>query len=96
MNLRSLKDLFRSFSDEFLQFDRVEEKISARSDLHAFMRLDQVLPQQFKIIDSATDGTIRLGINSYCFAEIATPELVKELVQCGVQIDTNGNFYMNV
>lgn len=96
MNLRALKDLFGGFSDEFRQFDRVEKKFSARSDLHAFMRLDQVLPQQFKIIDSATDGNIRLGINSYCFAEIATPELVKELVRCGVQIDTNGNFYMNV
>ena len=50
----------RVAGDEFLKFDRVENKRSQRSDLHAFLLLDELFPCDSDIVNHAEHDQIWL------------------------------------
>jgi len=75
-----------SFHDEFLKFERIENKRSQRPDLHAFLLLDELCPGDSDMVDGAEHDEIFLDVELGDLAKVVTEEQVVELVRCGVRI----------
>lgn len=84
----NLEAEFEKHSDEFLKFERIENKISKRPDLHAFLLLDKLVPGDSDIVGGAEHDEFYLDIEVEDLAEVISPEQVKELVRCGVRYDS--------
>jgi hypothetical protein len=82
-----IEALFELYSDEFLDFDAVEHKLSYRPDLHAFLLLDSLLPGTHDMIAGAEHGEIFLDVSSEGLFRVATKEQIRDLVRCGVRYD---------
>ena len=74
-------DIFEKFNDDYLKFDRVENKKSQRPDLHAFLLLDELFPGTSDIIGAACHDEIYLDVDPEGLSE----ENILELVRCGVR-----------
>jgi len=81
-----MKGLFDKYHDEYLEFDRVENKRSTRPDLHAFLLLDELFPGNKDIISSAGHDQIWLGIETEDIEKL-TQDQILELTRCGVMYD---------
>jgi hypothetical protein len=77
-------------SDEFLKFDRVKNKRSSRADLHAFVRMDELVPSPLggDMVSDAKHDEIMLQVEPSDLAAVATEEVVIELMRCGVRYDS--------
>ena len=73
---------FEATEDEYLEFDRVENKRSSRPDLHAFMLLDELFPRDRDMVCAAEHDQIWLDVSA---GEIDTllDEHIVELQRCG-------------
>jgi hypothetical protein len=89
MIYENMKELFEDRNDEFLKFDRVQNKRSNRADLHAFLLLDSLLPGDDDVVASAEHDEIFLSYGPRDLAAAATEEQIIELIRCGVRLDTN-------
>ena len=87
MTLQELHALFELYEPESHKFENVENKRSQRPDLHAFLLLDELWPGNRDIVSSAEHDEIYLGVTPDALAEVATPEIVRELRRCGVRYD---------
>lgn len=82
---------------EYSEFELVENKLSARSDLHAFILLDQLVPGNDDIVSDADHDTIWLGVESEELAAVVTEEQLTDLVRCGLSYDAeHDSFSMNI
>jgi len=92
-----IRKLFELHNDEYGKFERVENKLSSRDDLHAFMLLDKLFPDiphtnsygtvfYPEIIAGVTHDQIWLSLKSEQI-ETLTSDQVLELVRCGVMYD---------
>lgn len=87
MDIEDMEVLFNDDdSDEFLKFDRVENKRSKRPDLHAFLLLDELLPDDRDIVAAAEHDEIFLAPSPEDLARVATKEQIVELIRCGVRM----------
>jgi hypothetical protein len=87
MNMDDIKAVFESHDGEYLKFDRVENKLSKRPDLHAFLLLDQILPGDSDIVSAAEHDEIFLDIELDDLADAGiTNYQVRDLVRCGVRV----------
>ncbi len=78
------------YQDEFLEFERVENKRSKRADLHAFLLLDELVPGEKRdIVACAQHDEIWLGVDTDKLAGVITEEQVRELIRCGVRFDAS-------
>ena len=82
-----LKATFEKYDDEYLDFDRVENKRSKRPDLHAFLLLDEISPSTRDIVSCAEHDEIWLDVDLEQLSKRATEAQVLELVRCGVRYD---------
>ena len=80
----NLHDMFEKYNDDFLKFDLVQNKLSNRPDLHAFLLLDSLQPKTIDMVSTAEHGQIWLDIDCDKLSVIITDEQVKELSSCGV------------
>ena len=84
----SLEEVFEKYSDdgdEFLKFDRVENPLSTRPDLCAFLLLDKLLPLSNRdMISDASHDQIYLEVDCEELAKVATEEDIITLIRCGV------------
>jgi hypothetical protein len=82
---------FEESDDEYIKFERVENKRSSRPDLHAFMLLAELVPGDMDIVCSAEHDEIYLqpDIADLVKAGI-TREQVVELARCGVRTGDYG------
>lgn len=79
---------FQKYFDDYLDFERVEDKLNLRPDLCAFLLLDKLLPsERFQIICSAEHDIIYLDIDCEKLSEIATENDILMLTRCGVHYD---------
>jgi hypothetical protein len=69
---------------EFLNFEAVETKRSNRSDIHAFLLLDEMFPGTTDMVCAAEHDQIWLDVDIDQLNEIATPEQMMEIYRCGV------------
>jgi hypothetical protein len=85
---RDIYEIFESFDDDYLEFEKVENKRSNRKDLHAFLLLDELFPTDKKsdIICNAEHDEFWLDI-SFEQIEKLTDDQILELVRCGVRFD---------
>lgn len=85
-----LPETFDKYSDEYLRFERVENKLHPRPDLCAFLLLDKLLPNYgFDMICAATHDEIFLDSDCNRLAELATEEDILTLTRCGVRYDSD-------
>ena len=84
-----LKEKFEKFMDgEFVQFDRVENKLHRRQDICAFLILSELAPSdKFDIVIGAEHDVIYLSVNLVELAQNATEDHIRDLVRCGVMFD---------
>jgi hypothetical protein len=89
MNSKQLKELINQHCENLqgCKFELVENKLSQRADLHAFILMDRILPTNLNIISSARHKEIWFNINVDDFAAVVTEDEVLELVRCGISYD---------
>jgi len=68
----SINELFEKHDGEYLKFERVENPKSKRSDVHAFIRLDELYPGNRDMIVAAPNAT-------YSFFCESSPEILDEI-----------------
>jgi len=87
MTESELRELFEKHDDEYIKFERVENKRSNRPDLHAFLLLDELFPadSDSDIICAAEHDEIYLDITVEQLAGKVTEAEVIELTRCGVR-----------
>jgi hypothetical protein len=78
--------MFDEFNDdEFLKFDRVENKLSTRPDIHAFILLNELFPGTRDMVSGAEHDEIYLDVEPDELKEKATKEQLRDLHRCGVR-----------
>jgi hypothetical protein len=82
----TLVERFDAVHDEFLKFERIENKRNTRSDMHAFLLIDELMPGTDDIVCSCEYDQIYLAGDLEEINDIITDEQVLELVRCGVMI----------
>ncbi len=87
MTLDEMKELFDKHEDEYLCFEGVENKLSNRPDIHAFILLDKIQPKGRDMVSAADHDEIYLDTDVEEFAMIATESQVVELIRCGLRFD---------
>lgn len=83
----TLAEMFDKFDDEYIKFERVENKLSSRPDLHAFILLNQLQPQGRDMVSAAEHDEIYLDIDCDELARVITEDQVRDLARCGVRYD---------
>jgi hypothetical protein len=102
MKLDELAALFEKHEEEYLQFDRiaVEDRLSSRKDVHAFLLLEKILPPSDSdgdILACAEHDQVWLDASGECLAEVISEDQVIALRRCGVSFDRdNEALYMFV
>jgi hypothetical protein len=69
------------------KFDDIEQKRSSRPDLHAFLLLNELLPDTSDIVSASEHDEIWLGVDCAKLAEVITDAQIVELARCGVHYD---------
>jgi len=80
-----LKSAFDKHDKEFLEFDRVAEKLHPRPDVCAFLLLDKLVPSSEDIVSAAEHDEIFLGVDCEKLARAATDDDIVMLTRCGVR-----------
>jgi alkylhydroperoxidase family enzyme len=88
MQQEDIQALFEKHDNEYLEFDRVENKLSRRPDLHAFLMLDALVPGTDDMVSAAEHDTFWLDVDIEDLAKSGITEAqVVDLVRCGVMYD---------
>ena len=80
-----ISDFFEKHNDEFLKFDRVENKLHTRPDIHAFILLDQLVPDKGDMVAGASHDEIYLDTTPEDAFKAATEAQLIDLIRCGVR-----------
>ncbi len=89
MTLTDLQALFEKHEDEYLKFDRVKVKRSRRPDLHAFLLLDELVPDKRDMVAVAEHDQFWIEVSPEDLAKVVTEEQVIELRRCGLMYDSD-------
>ncbi len=90
------EQFFEDYESEYGKFDRIINKRHHRPDIHAFLLISEVLPEdKGKIIRDAEHDQFYLDGDPETFFKRATEEQVIELIRCGVGYEADlESFYM--
>lgn len=84
----NIKEIFDAIPEEdYLDFNAVENKLSQRADLHAFMVLDKLVPEHGDIISASEHDEFYLSIDCDELAKVLTMGEARDLSRCGVRYD---------
>ena len=82
-------------NEEFLRFERIEKPLHRRPDICAFLMLDAALPDAVMangepgdMVCCAEHDEIWLDVDLDELAAVATADMIRDLVRCGVRFDT--------
>jgi len=81
-----LHDRFEAVNEEYGKFCNVENKLSSRQDLHAFILLNNIFPDHRDMVCAASHDVIYLEPDSDQIEKL-TDEQILDLVRCGVMHD---------
>lgn len=84
-----IKAEFEKYDDDFLKFEEFENKRSTCEEAHAFLLLNELLPES-RMICAAEHDQIWLATDCEKLAEVATSKHIEELARCGVFYDEDG------
>lgn len=83
-----LKATFEKYKDEYIKFERAENKMHSRPDLCAFLLLHKLVPNDGRdMVSTAYNDEIHLSTDCDSLAEAATEADILTLVRCGVRYD---------
>lgn len=85
MTLEDLGACFEKHSDEYIRFERIESPRHPRPDLCAFLMLHDLVPQSGDMVCAAEHDEIWLGVDEAALVAVATDDIVRDLVRCGVR-----------
>jgi hypothetical protein len=77
-------------SDEYIQFERVQNKLSQNRDLHAFLLMESIEPVQYRLIAGADHDVVYLEGPTDSFIEKLTEEQAIDLIRCGIHYENDG------
>ena len=83
------EEMFEEFEDDFLKFDLIAEKFSARADIHAFILLDKLFPGDRDMVAGASHDLISLDVDAEELLKVATKDQLRDLHRCGVRYDSD-------
>lgn len=83
--MKTLEERFDQFDDEYLQFDRIENKRSKKPDVHAFMLLDELVDGNQRLLSEHGDYELYLSPNVEELNKVITDDQILELVRCGIR-----------
>lgn len=83
----NIEERFEKYDEEYVKFDRIENKLSNRPDLHAFLMLDKMFPHGSDMVSAAEHDEIFLDVDVDKFNEVATDDQIRDLCRCGVRYD---------
>jgi hypothetical protein len=88
-----LKEMFDAASDDFLHFEEIENPRHRLRDVCAFLMLDDLAPSAnaLDIVTAAEHDEIWLATSTRQLAQVATPEIVRDLVRCGLRYDEHND-----
>jgi len=82
----NLSEVFEKYDDDFLEFDRVENKLHPRPDLCGFLLLDKLVPNPGNdIVGGAEHDEIYLIVDCDKLTEVATELDILTLIRCGIR-----------
>lgn len=84
-----MEERFNKYLDEYLKFERVENKKNKRADLHGFLLLDELFPGDRNMICDAEHDEIWLNRGQQLTK--LTDENIIELTRCGIRYDSEFN-----
>lgn len=85
MTVNEMIEAFERFSSEYIKFEEIENKLSTRADMHAFILLTTLVPGDSRdIVAAAEHDEICLDVDLNKLAEVITEDSVRDLVRCGV------------
>lgn len=89
MEIDEIRELFEKHDEEFLKFEKVENKLSNKRDLHAFMLLDQLSKDKSgDIIGHAEHDEYLLNFDEEEIENLdLTENIIIDLRRCGVLFD---------
>lgn len=97
MKTEALLDLFeKHLEGEFLKFERIDNKLSGRRDIHAFILLDSLVPRDKDIVTAAEHDQIWLDVEPNELAPHITETQIIDLLRCGVFYDVGVGLSMYV
>lgn len=73
--------------EEAGKFDRVEDKRSSRPDIHAFILLNELVPDEKPIVTAATHDQFYIGVDMDKLVQVINRKHIVELVRCGVRLE---------
>lgn len=91
--IEDLQALFEKHDDEYGKFERVQNKLATRPDVHALILLDRLVPNEgAHLIDgyifyALEHDTAWISIFYKDLAKVATESQVIELIRCGIVYD---------
>lgn len=83
----NLAEVFKKFDDNYIKFERIENKLSGRPDLHAFLLLDKLMPGTRDMVSAAEHDEIYLDVDCEKLAEVASEHDILALTRCGVRYE---------
>ena len=89
----NLPSIFKTYDNEYLKFYNVKEKFSQRSDLHAFILLDKLIPSKMDMISGSMYDKFFIDVCPSELAEVATEEQIVDLIRCGILYDENDDCF---
>ena len=79
-----LSERFEEFNDEFIKFDRIENKRSLKRDMHAFLLLEEIFPESTeRMVSAASHDIVYLGIEEDMLEKLTDDNII-ELIRCGI------------
>ncbi len=87
----NLSELFAKHENEYVQFERIENPRHYRPDLCAFLMLADAVPGTGDMISSSEHDEFFLSVDCDELAKVATSEMVRDLVRCGVRYSEDYN-----
>ena len=85
----NIAKMFKKHDADFLKFERIQEPAHRRPDLCAFLMLADAVEGKGDIIAAAEHDQISLDVDIEKFSAIATDDLIRDLVRCGVQYEAD-------
>lgn len=81
----NIENIFKEYEgSEFLKFEKVENKLSNRRDLHALILMDKLVPSHVDMISGAEHDQIWFDCDVEDLEKAATFDDVINLIRCGI------------
>lgn len=86
-----LQATFENFGDDYTQFERIESPRHPRPDVCAFLMLHELVPGTGDMVSAAEHDEIFLSVDCEELAKVATQDIVRDLLRCGVMYSEEYN-----